>query len=211
MTKICNKCKIEKPADQFQKNNRSPSGLHHYCRPCMKEISAAYYVKNGERIRAKHRQWYQDNREHALAYANSYNAAEGAGTLETFGVGRGKYERTYREGCAPDLHDTPESLKSALNHAQFKVQVDRARLFIQEYKNAHFCTDCRKSFHFSAMDFDHLSDDKEFCIGEGVRHGYSVRRLKKEMAKCELVCSNCHRLRTWLRLTGGDLAQCQLA
>ena len=193
-------CGIEKASDEFNKNHRSPSGLHAYCKACAKKRAAAYYLKNKERMRVRRRQWYQDNRERALAYAHDYSVAEAAGTLDTFRVGQGNYGRTYREGCSPELHDSPESLKTALNRAQYKLQVERARLFIQEYKAEHPCVGCGGSFHFSAMDFDHLEDDKEFNIAEGVGRGYSVRKLKSEMAKCELVCSNCHRLRTWLRL-----------
>jgi len=199
MTKICSACGVEKDASEFAKARRSPSGLYAYCKPCAKEKSAARYEVKKEHMRAQRRQWYQDNRERALAYAHDYNAAEVAGTLDTFRVGQGNYERTYREGCSPEEHGTPALLKTALNRAQFKLQVERARVFIQEYKAEQPCADCGGFFHFSAMDFDHLEDDKEFNIAEGVGRGYSVRKLKSEMSKCELVCSNCHRLRTWLR------------
>lgn len=210
MTKICKNCKIEKPADQFNKNNRSPSGLYIYCKACSKERSAAYYVKNKAARDAYRHKYYVEHREEALTYAKEYAVAKKTGSLETFSIGRGKYERTYREGCAPELHDTPEAWKTALSSAQHKLQVARARQFIQDYKAEHVCTDCGGSFHFSAMDFDHLDDDKEFCIAEGVGRGYSVRKLESEISKCELVCSNCHRLRTWLRKEE-VVAQCQVA
>lgn len=47
------------------------------------------------------------------------------------------------------------------------------------------------------MEFDHLRD-KEFTIS---RHGLtvSIDRLKPEIAKCDVVCSNCHRSRTYAR------------
>ena len=49
------------------------------------------------------------------------------------------------------------------------------------------------------MEFDHVTDDKVFNIGARM-HG-SLRQLLEEIAKCEVVCSNCHRTRTYHRLT----------
>lgn len=48
------------------------------------------------------------------------------------------------------------------------------------------------------MDFDHLSD-KTSSINKLVTNG-SMKKLLVEIAKCEIVCSNCHRSRTHARL-----------
>jgi hypothetical protein len=62
------------------------------------------------------------------------------------------------------------------------------------------CTDCKQSFDPIAMDFDHLDGaSKEFNIS--ARRGrVTMDRLLKEIAKCEVVCAVCHRLRTKKRL-----------
>jgi hypothetical protein len=59
------------------------------------------------------------------------------------------------------------------------------------------CTDCGQIFDPVCMDFDHLRD-KEFNISHMVRNN-SWDKILAELAKCELVCSNCHRLRTRTR------------
>ena len=50
------------------------------------------------------------------------------------------------------------------------------------------------------MDFDHVDpNSKRFTIG---RDGWNKRTLidlKGEIAKCEAVCANCHRIRTHIR------------
>ncbi len=54
------------------------------------------------------------------------------------------------------------------------------------------------------MDFDHVHGKKLFTIGSGI-----VRALKKvmnEIAKCDLVCANCHRVRTYKRHAEPDLS-----
>lgn len=57
------------------------------------------------------------------------------------------------------------------------------------------CADCGKRFPPCAMDFDHVRGEKLFNVGEGVRFTLSV--ILAEAAKCEVVCANCHRIRTF--------------
>lgn len=59
------------------------------------------------------------------------------------------------------------------------------------------CADCGVLYPSYVMDFDHLGD-KDFTIAAYSR--WSIVRMKKEIAKCEVVCANCHRQRTHSRL-----------
>ena len=62
------------------------------------------------------------------------------------------------------------------------------------------CMDCGGVFDWCAMDFDHRPDEtKEFCIadnGSSTAGRKIIARMEKEIAKCDIVCSNCHRVRT---------------
>lgn len=73
-------------------------------------------------------------------------------------------------------------------------RVEQARMHVRAIKS-NPCTDCGGLFHPVAMDFDHLGD-KTANIADMVNSGWSIKRIDQEVAKCELVCSNCHRLRT---------------
>lgn len=73
-------------------------------------------------------------------------------------------------------------------------------VFVQELKNSTPCADCGKRFHFSAMDFDHVRGDKYMEVSLLVRRAFGLKRVKEEISKCDIVCSNCHRVRTWMRL-----------
>ena len=56
------------------------------------------------------------------------------------------------------------------------------------------CTDCGIKYPPECMDWDHVKGKKLFSIAKGI-----VRAKEKtlaEIAKCELVCANCHRIRT---------------
>jgi hypothetical protein len=69
---------------------------------------------------------------------------------------------------------------------------------------ANPCTDCGRVLAPVAMDFDHIHDDKI----EGIAQMWSWGRAKvlEELAKCKLVCANCHRERTVTRLKSGSRA-----
>lgn len=49
------------------------------------------------------------------------------------------------------------------------------------------------------MQFDHINDDKDDCVARIANACYSLARLQREIDKCELVCANCHAVRTWER------------
>ena len=77
-----------------------------------------------------------------------------------------------------------------------KRAVLRNTAFVRELKESTRCTDCHLFWPAYVMDFDHLRD-KTDAIARFKNH--SLERLKEEIAKCELVCSNCHRVRTYSR------------
>ncbi len=54
------------------------------------------------------------------------------------------------------------------------------------------------------MDFDHRnSNEKKFAISQSKRMG-SIEKTKTEIAKCDVVCANCHRERTFGRVAIKD-------
>lgn len=56
-------------------------------------------------------------------------------------------------------------------------------------------------------DFDHVRGKKRKNVGAMVNgHNFSVEKIIEEIAKCDVVCSNCHRERTFSRLRLKDKA-----
>lgn len=61
------------------------------------------------------------------------------------------------------------------------------------------CMDCGNSFPHYVMDFDHRDPaTKHHCVSR-VNKFRTEKKLLEEIAKCDLVCSNCHRIRTYTR------------
>lgn len=60
------------------------------------------------------------------------------------------------------------------------------------------CADCTRTFPFYVMDFDHRDPSaKDANISRIVVRG-SLRQLQDELAKCDVVCANCHRVRSFI-------------
>lgn len=67
--------------------------------------------------------------------------------------------------------------------------------WVRLYKMSMGCADCGYNEHPAALDFDHKPDtDKIRDIKSGQQFGWQA--LMDEVAKCEVVCANCHRIRT---------------
>jgi hypothetical protein len=75
---------------------------------------------------------------------------------------------------------------------------DRNREYVRKIKESTPCADCEQFYHYSQMDFDHI-DFKKVNIARLANSEASIKTIKLEISKCEIVCSNCHRLRTWQR------------
>jgi hypothetical protein len=59
------------------------------------------------------------------------------------------------------------------------------------------CMDCGLNWPPYVMHFDHLYD-KEFDIADKVGR-WSWTRILQEISKCDIVCGNCHAIRTYNR------------
>jgi hypothetical protein len=88
----------------------------------------------------------------------------------------------------------------ARNRAQ---EIDRVRTrqaatleFLRELRRVP-CADCGGTFEPYQMDFDHRDPaQKSFQVTDGRAMLMSRERLLAEVAKCDIVCANCHRIRT---------------
>ncbi len=71
---------------------------------------------------------------------------------------------------------------------------------INQLKSAP-CVDCKKSYPPYVMDFDHRRDKKLSEIGRAIANQWPWDEILAEIAKCDLVCANCHRIRTFSKVS----------
>ena len=86
-----------------------------------------------------------------------------------------------------------------------KISIKKQKEFLAQYlkdlKEKNHCMDCKISYPYYMMDFDHVRGTKQANVAELI-NTLSKKRLDAEIAKCEIVCSNCHRARTYIRKNG---------
>lgn len=99
------------------------------------------------------------------------------------------HTRPYRRQYTKLPHVRKAARRQAL------IQQRRRREWSDSLKK-HPCMDCGGSFPPECMDFDHVRGRKLFNIGNASTGGIAKKRVLKEIAKCDLVCANCHRIRT---------------
>jgi len=81
---------------------------------------------------------------------------------------------------------------AAARYASSRARIDAAK--------AVPCTDCGGRFPPECMDFDHIRGQKLRQVGQMLM--CSELRIAEEIAKCEVVCANCHRTRSRKRRAG---------
>jgi hypothetical protein len=72
---------------------------------------------------------------------------------------------------------------------------------IRAFKLLRGCADCGYNTNPDALQFDHLPGEKRYTNTRGLHTNVSSfasndSNLRKEIAKCEVVCANCHAIRT---------------
>ncbi len=102
------------------------------------------------------------------------------------------YRVRQREASRKMRADPAKRMK---DNARSQVQMRARRDLIQAIKIEKGCTDCGWRGHGEALDFDHLDPKEKKSMVSRIKT-LSLESLMAEIAKCEVVCSRCHRIRT---------------
>jgi len=131
-----------------------------------------------QRKNERSRQYYQENRAKCLAATSAW---------------------AKRNTERRKTHKAKFRAKPGVRAKEAEYMVRRRRnsaaRFIADILRAAPCTDCNKRYPAQVMEFDHLGDKNEE-ISVMVGRNPKPSALFAEIAKCELVCANCHRIRT---------------
>lgn len=96
---------------------------------------------------------------------------------------------------------SPEAYERMLQ--QNRETRKRARLknkaWLQAYKLERGCADCGYNGHFAALEFDHRPGEEKL-LNIGKSHTRARATLEREVVKCDVVCANCHAIRSFTRL-----------
>ena len=98
-----------------------------------------------------------------------------------------KYRAYSREYRLKNLENSKQSQKDSR-----RKRIDQVNILKQVP-----CTDCKQYFPTCVMQFDHVRGKKIADIAKLLAG--SNKKLFVEIAKCDVVCANCHAIRTCLR------------
>ena len=100
--------------------------------------------------------------------------------------------QTYCKKCAHNRRVEYYKENRTKEDARNKVTYAKYRQRFNEYKQTLHCAICGES-RWYVLDFHHTSDNKEQAIGTMVSQSARWEKLILEIAKCQVLCSNCHR------------------
>ena len=177
--KTCTKCGVAKELGEFHVDRGKSQGRKNYCKACVKEIRNEKNLAAGRVVRIFH---VLDVAEDGTAVCPHCHERK---HLSRFKVQpRGKHGRS--SICHACLYQRWQRPKAMERYE-----------WINTYKLERGCADCGYADHPHALDFDHLpGTEKLYSIGSGWAGSAPWDKVLAEIEKCEVVCANCHRIRT---------------
>lgn len=173
--KTCSGCGESKDSSEFGADRKRPDGLKVWCRKCSREYSREFACTPKQQ--AKRRSYYEANKEKLRREAK-----------ERWATNREAYEPARKRWAA-------ENAERMQEHSRQRGADYRA--WIGSLKEGRPCQDCGGTFAPYVMEYDHVRGEKRHNIGKMTNH--KRERVLEEIAKCELVCCACHRIRSHSR------------
>lgn len=217
----CGRCERVQPVGEF---SHHAGKRNSWCKTCHRDYDRWYYRKNpgryrhnlakGRRIRVeliaerKHEKQCRRCRRRFPYFLLDYDHIRDKSFSICRGVGNRKPITTLRREiakCQLVCVNCHREL-SQWRIAPGPRTVDKRRrmkrpdvLLIRALKELLPCRDCEKRYPYWVMDFDHVGE-KGFAIRDlNVSRRRTLEELLHEISRCELVCANCHRIRTFVR------------
>lgn len=108
-----------------------------------------------------------------------------------YGIGR-IWKQCTLDGC----YDTHSANGMCFRHYVAQNYHEKKIQMIEQFGDR--CQDCRKTYPSEVFEFDYIGRDPEShtAVSILVTRGATWERIASELAGCEMVCSNCHKIRT---------------
>lgn len=98
--------------------------------------------------------------------------------------------RAWQKYCSPKCrHNAPDKKVRTQEFQQSRRDI------INRIKMDRGCARCGYNIHAAALDFNHIQGSKNFSISQDPK--VALKKLLDEIAKCEILCANCHRVHTY--------------
>jgi Zn-finger protein len=178
-TKVCIGCFYPLPLSKFNKYEWGIEGVRARCKKCF-----SIHRKGGPARTAKRK----------ALLAQGKRPCNGCGKAKALSNFQPKIQANGEAGwegkCKPCVSKRQKKNHFARNKS--------ARQLVFDYLKKHPCIDCGEN-NILALEFDH-THSKKFDIGTALNGNTAIDLLQKEMKKCVVRCSTCHRIKTHLEI-----------
>lgn len=105
---------------------------------------------------------------------------------------RKAYQKAYNTRRYKEDPEYCEAQKKRVRHRQKEL-----RKWFWKLKETMSCMRCAEN-HPACLVFHHRDSGKKDCdVANAITHGWGKERILKEIAKCDVLCANCHRKLHW--------------
>lgn len=223
MKKICSNCGEERDAEKdFNWEYKKRGKRQARCKYCQAELSKLHYQNNKQtynaRSSARKALVMTENASRISAYFSTHPCVDCGQTdvrLLEFDHVRGQ-----------KFHDVSDLLTWGFNWLTIEAEIAKCEIrcanchriksieqgegwrstqpakeprrtyqFVRTYLLEHPCVDCGCS-DIRVLEFDHVSGEKTDGISHMLSQNCGWARISAEIAKCEVRCANCHRIKT---------------
>lgn len=173
MSKQCSKCFHTYSTEDFHRNARSADGRHCWCKYCFNAHKREYKRVNRDRIAAQKAEYRRRNPERVAAQQRRWYERM-----------RAHCEWAVRKAIMAPIY--AERRRQRLCAKARRRYARRRAYFVDKLGGR--CVKCGDRWN---LHFDHIDPGtKEFVISDGMF--FSLERLREEVAKCQLLCWQCH-------------------
>lgn len=235
MKKVCTCCCMERDAEKdFNWEYKSQGIRQVRCKYCQSELSKLHYQNNkhiySERGRVRKAQVLTENTSRISSYLSTHPCIDcgqadirllefdhvngqkyhSIADLLTWGFNWTTIEAEIAKcevRCANCHRIKTIEQGRGWRSTQPAKQVAKSYQMVRVYLCDHPCVDCGNP-DIRILEFDHVHGQKVDEISHLLSQGYGWPRIEAEIAKCEVRCANCHRIKTverggfWRNLSG---------
>jgi len=95
----------------------------------------------------------------------------------------------------------PYKNKDDLNK-YFRERYSKNQEYVRELKVKVGCKDCGYNAHHAGLEFDYILPRLRGTVASQM--GKSLKVIKEEIERCEVICGTCHGIREWNRNQNGE-------
>jgi len=189
MTKICSKCKIEKPIEAFSKDKNKKDGLSNQCKECNAKYRIEYRKNNKYKLKIDMAKYYKINKDNLKIRNKEYRKIH----KDEIKVKHAEYYKNNRDKIHAKKAEYYKNNRDIINAKSVEHRKNVRLEVLTHYSNgAMQCKECGER-HIEFLEMDHINGGgTKHRKTEDIRSMYYYLRTNKFPEGYQVLCSNCN-------------------